>query len=219
MKAILKSIRPQHTCNILNGLKIIEIDKSAPKEWKDYLSGKTKEKPKPREVLIYCTKGNKDTCLEYADNPDKTKEGKWVITSGYPYGNQKVLAKFTLNKVEEIFFYDNEQVLETSTNTLKEEALLKKCCLSFDDLYEYSNGTSKTIYAWHIDNLVIFDKQKELSEFKRPEWEKCGVKDKNGLYQCHKCPYAIHYGHGFGDCGYDKPLKSPQSWCYVEEQL
>ena len=65
-KAILKSIRPRHVSNILNGDKIIELDKSAPKEWKDYLSGKTTEKPKPREVYIYCTK-NGGMTYEYED--------------------------------------------------------------------------------------------------------------------------------------------------------
>ena len=58
------------------------------------------------------------------------------------------------------------------------------------DLLEYADG--KTVYGWHISDLVIYDKPKELNEF----WVEG--------YQTYDCP----------------PLKRlkrpPQSWCYVE---
>lgn len=189
MKAILKSIRPQHDKNILNGLKLIELDKSAPKEWKDYLSGKTKEKPKPREVFIYCTK-DLNALLRFIDNrymflSCSTLTRKQEFESG-KYLNGKVVAKFTLNKVEEI--------VKTSPLHYGTESIYKikdLCCLTDGEIRDYFKG--KNGYAWHIDNLVIFDKPKELSRF--------------GTLT-NKC-------NGFR--GGLKPLtKAPQSWCYVE---
>jgi len=56
------------------------------------------------------------------------------------------------------------------------------------DSKEANNG-----YAWHISNLVIYDKPKELSEFHK----RC-----NDIYGCGAMP----------------PLtRPPQNWCYVEE--
>ena len=47
MKSFLISIHSEWVIKIFNGEKTREIRKTAPKEWVDYLSGKTKEKPKP----------------------------------------------------------------------------------------------------------------------------------------------------------------------------
>ena len=191
MKAILKSIRPRHTGNILNGNKIIEISTTAPKEWVDYLSGKTNKKPKPRDVYIYCTKA-------------KLKDQNWLIDKDNkgdlqsPYG--KVVAKFTLNKVEEIKYcevpFTHEQwFMEYWTKTFSDmEDLLKASCLDYYSLDQYLDNACKRGYAWHIDNLVIFDKPKELYEYK-----------------------TLHHFGIDNKCKMLVPLtKAPQSWCYVE---
>lgn len=61
-------------------------------------------------------------------------------------------------------------------------------CLSMQKISKYANG--KEIYGWHISDLVIYDKPKELSEFNH-----CGVN--------------YHF---------NPPItRPPQSWCYVEE--
>jgi len=225
-KSIIKSIRSQHVCNILNLIKTIEIDKSAPKEWKDYLSGKTRTRPKPREVLIYCTKGDKNHCLEYADNPNPNGNGGWFITSGYPYGNGKVLGKFTLIAVDKIFYryWRNIPGGCYETNCFGEDILLKYSCLSWSELNSYLK--EKTGYAWYIDNLVIFDKPKELSEFRHPHCD--NLKNINVVhnliyddyvfqyYDNERCKNCKSYNSDANDCLKDyKPLtKAPQSWCY-----
>ena len=56
----------------------------------------------------------------------------------------------------------------------------------------------KTGYAWHIDNLEIFDKPKEISEF----WNKRKRMFVNG---------KMLYDHKF------HLTRAPQSWCYVEK--
>ncbi len=52
---------------------------------------------------------------------------------------------------------------------------------------------NKELYGWHISELVIYDKPRELSEFHREEY-------------CYPCISPII-----------RPIKRPpQSWCYVE---
>ena len=196
-KAILMSIRPKWVAKILNGEKTIEIRKKFPIDYVGW-------------VYIYNTKTTKEGVLKLAYIGNKLE---FVLsydkTSKY---QGKVVARFWCDKVEQVFWHNPRK--DEHIPYLKSCNLLKCACLCQDEFEEYVGDNES--YAIHITNLEIFDKPKEIKEFKRVKWNKCGVKDKNGLYQCHKCPHAIHYGHGFGDCGYDLPLKAPQSWCYIE---
>nr|DAV28062.1 MAG TPA: hypothetical protein [Caudoviricetes sp.] len=45
------------------------------------------------------------------------------------------------------------------------EEILKLSCLTNDDLNAY--GGLKTLYGWHISDLKIYDRPRELSEFGR----------------------------------------------------
>lgn len=92
----------------------------------------------------------------------------------------KVGLKFTLNKVEE-------------TDHIVVEELLKSSCLTFKELDTYLN--KKDGYGWGIDNLVIFDEPKELSEF---------TVSKTFMPKTKPLTFKR------------KLTKSPQSWCYVE---
>lgn len=73
-------------------------------------------------------------------------------------------------------------------------------CLTYDEIENYGKG--KTLYGWHISDLKIYDKPKELSEFKTG----CkGCKERD-TYHC----YFYCYG--------ERPLtRPPQSYMYVEE--
>ena len=73
-------------------------------------------------------------------------------------------------------------------------------CLTFSELKDYVGN--KTGYAWWIENLKIYDKPKELSEFNRPEIDL--TSDETGSAVCPMFSYK-------------KLTKAPQSWCYVEE--
>ncbi len=90
-------------------------------------------------------------------------------------------------------------------------------CLSEKELEDYL-GTGNG-YAWHISDLKIYDRSKELGEFfGYGECEPDPIK-------CHACKYMEHGNSWAGieaDCNafYDglKQLnRPPQSWCYVEE--
>ena len=89
-------------------------------------------------------------------------------------------------------------------------------CIKREKLFEYANG--KELYGWHISNLVIYDKPKELYEFKTL------CTDFYDGKHCEECDYFIDgrgYEYDESDCGCDglKPLKRPpQSWCYVESE-
>ncbi len=64
-------------------------------------------------------------------------------------------------------------------------------CIRREKLFEYANG--KELYGWHISDLVIYDKPKELGEF-------TGLRKTKFGYE----PIKI--------------TRPPQSWCYVEVQ-
>ena len=78
------------------------------------------------------------------------------------------------------------------------ETIRGNACLTVEELQDYCNG--KDIYFWRISNLKIYDKPKELSEFRK--YYECG---NNSCGSCDKC-----------DKDY-RLTRPPQSWCYVEE--
>lgn len=75
--------------------------------------------------------------------------------------------------------------------------ILETSCLIYEQLHRYARGDA--LYAWHISDLKIYDKPKELCEFSKPNICRRGR-------QKHQCI-------GCWDCEIKRP---PQSWCYVE---
>ena len=197
----MKSIRPQHVCNILNWLKKLEISTTAPKDWKDYLSGKTDKKPEPIDVLIYVTK-EKGTYL-YGDKSVFEGKREWFwcqkrIGNGIvPLLNGKVVAKFTLKDVEVIKCIPNTYQYETQSRNMV--SLVEDACLDAGTLDNYLKR--KLGYAWHIDNLVIFDKPKEIAM--------C-THDNNATF------YTKRWDKAFKRWRIGALIRAPQSWCYVE---
>jgi len=187
-KAILISINPKWVAKILNGEKTLEIRKTIPKC--DY----------PIDVYIYCTSHKNYTQSLYELETYK-KRRKFDVDFYIPSDpgfilNGKVVAKFTLNTVEEIppmykWQKDYEKHLE------------ENACISQKDLFAYLDMHKPTRcgYAWHIDNLEIFNKPKPLSQFLIPSHKVQGI-DKDGSDKT----FTIL-----------KPLdRAPQSWCFVE---
>lgn len=74
----------------------------------------------------------------------------WVnvyITKARPHYYGKVIFKFWFENYEEI-------------NTLNKEEVLKKSCVSEEELKKYEKG-----YAWHINKLKVFNFSKTLEDF------------------------------------------------------
>ena len=89
--------------------------------------------------------GNEFKCFIYCTQGQKTH-----LASG------KVIGEF-ICRVEVFGYNKNGYGLQD------EERLLKLSCLTEKELYGYLKG--KKAYGWHISNLVMYDKPRELSEF------------------------------------------------------
>lgn len=142
-KVILMSIQPKWLVKILNGEKTIEIRKSIPKC------------ELPIDVYLYCTKGKSLLRL-----PTGNKE--WFLEA--PYGwvvdkktgfNGRVVAKFTLNKVEDCCDMSATEL------ELKSKLSIAEIC----DYIKAKEVDPKMVYAWHIKRLEIFNKPKDLWDF------------------------------------------------------
>lgn len=81
---------------------------------------------------------------------------------------------------------------------------LNGTCLSQEEIRDYCNG--QDLSAWHIYDKLLWDKPKELSEFR-----KICQSD-----YCHTCDYAVKKNGYLVDC--DRSVKRPpQSYMFVEE--
>ena len=141
MKSVLISIRPKWCEKICNGEKTIEVRKSAPKEV-------------PFKCYIYCTASNAHDALVVGGGEAKLIHCcnyKSAIPVGGVIGNGKVIGEFICRGIMQPF------------HSLR--LMAKESCLTEEELVTYSNG--KPLYGWRISDLKIYDKPKELSEFRK----------------------------------------------------
>lgn len=193
-KAILLSIKPKYVAKILNGEKTIEIRKTIPKC------------DLPIDVYIYCTKDLKNgkEALTWL-NEKALKQVKNITYNGKELLG-KVVAKFTLRNIEEIKPFDEYNSPFGLAYKLTEEKIItcQKAQLTYDEYNRYLKD--KTGYAYHIEDLVIFDRPKELWEFN----------SFNGIVPCNKCHFQ---GVSNCECNHCNSLyKAPQNYCYVESE-
>lgn len=208
MKSVLISIRPKWCELIASGRKTIEVRKTRPKI------------SVPFKCYIYCTKPKMITKYVFKpeDYPEYMRPEKTVFCkvpdASSPFcsevnGNGKVIGEFVCDNVE-VLFDTNGNPENYMTDILP--SILQKTALSYDEFGNYvgSRADKNSIYGWHISNLKIYDKPRELSEFGRG----CDAENINEIH-CRDCKKLV----SFNDicevmC---KPLnRSPQSWCYVE---
>ena len=117
-------------------------------------------------------------------------------------GSGKVIGEFVCDRVYVIEYPYINAIFSSIYGYFNiEPYLLNKMCLDHSDLETYGDG--KTLYGWHISNLKIYDKPKELSDFKK--YNRTCYYDHLGLAtpKCKDCK----------ECNFTHP---PQSWCYVE---
>lgn len=181
MKSVLISIRPKWCEKIASGEKTIEVRKTAPKEV-------------PFKCYIYCSKDNVNEIVLLKNYKNRFIFGDYRNADGHFYtiANGKVIGEFICDKVDEYTFSHYEA--EYRVTHVEQDAM----CLNQPELIRYGKG--KTLYGLHISDLKIYDKPKELSEFRTP-----------------KNPHRIGNSHSWILDGYQKITRPPQSWQYVEE--
>ncbi len=134
-----------------------------------------KTKPKietPFKCYIYCTKG---------------KPGDLSVC---PDQFETIIGEFVCDGIEDFSQWEYEY-----DTLLRHINLYAGTNGDYKFLSHYLNGQKKG-YAWHISDLVVYDKPKELNDFHAPCDSKC-----DGM-----CTY--------GCCRII--ARPPQSWCYVE---
>lgn len=179
MKSILLSIKPKYVELIASGQKTIEVRKTAPQEvpFKCYIY----ESRNGGHRCKHCNE--KDSCYSYAPK-----------NVGCYNGRGKVIGEFICNNASEldyVYYWNNGYEFAT--------------CLTYRQVADYGKG--KTLYGWHISDLKIYDKPRELSEFSRP----CSY---SGL--CFSCKRTSFKKDGNLLCN-TKITRPPQSWMRVED--
>lgn len=210
MKSVMLSIKPKWCELIASGRKTIEVRKTRPKL------------ETPFKCYIYCTSVKGLNLQDYV-NVHRATNGAVDDWS------DKVIGEFTCDETLQFNHDDyNPPDYDISDDDLN------RTCLLQEDLYRYASG--KTLYGWHISDLVIYDVPRELSEFV--------VNDKMAIKTCrHRIrwgqPESVTQHGGWIKGGYcctrysepvscepvfcenyiTKPVsRPPQSWCYVEEE-
>ena len=194
MKSVLISTRPKLVEKICHKIgedetgkaiyeKRIEVRKTAPKEV-------------PFKCYIYETKG------QYV----KFTHG---AHTKYGYGRGKVIGDFICDRIICSQAYFDSQGKNHLTNVFPDD--IKKTCLDEYDLWDYIAGKAVKAnqmydgYLWHISDLKIYDKPRELSEFRKP----C-----DRFLDCCTCRRLVH--NEYMSCD-NKITRPPLSWCYVED--
>ncbi len=183
-KAVLISIKPEWCELITNGMKTVEIRKTAPKI------------DAPFKCYIYCTNGA-DLLYRSASTSEihitAKRQADILKGNGHSVLNGKVIGEFVCDEIRTEW---------EVADGLVDIVLEMQSCVDCKELIEYADG--KKLYSWNISNLVIYDKPKELNEFKKHNrhchYEHLGL----ATPKCSECK----------ECQLERP---PQSWCYVEE--
>ena len=183
MTSIMLSIQPNWCTEIAEGKKTIEVRKTRPNI------------EIPFKVYIYCTRpytgSTDDNFYIYQDDTPKKVNGT-------------VIGEFVCDRIDEVipdynpitkkFMYGNVYNLEST-------------CLENEQCQEYGKG--KPLYGWHITDLKIYDKPKELSEFKKAGF----MTEEEWLFNLYPNTHC-HYEAWAKRFEINKP---PRSWCYVQE--
>lgn len=185
MESVLISIQPKWCELIASGKKTVEVRKTRPKI------------DTPFKVPIYCTQG--ETLLKTINNSlfvDNSYQDGENLYGLYEKVNSKVIGEFVCDNIDKVSWF------RTPNDPRWVNYFYEEKCLTSNELYKYSGG--KDFYEWHISDLVIYDKPKELGEFKIVGCKGCRDKD---TYHCKF--------HCIGERRIKRP---PQSWCYAERR-
>ena len=168
--AVLLSVQPRWCDKIAKNEKSLEIRKTRPKI------------ETPFKCYIYQTKNGKvGTGLFTADGEIMGRSVK----------NGKVIGEFICDNIR--CFGVPYPAFQ---NELDKSILIDSCC-TYYMLHRYAYHDA--LYGWHISDLQIYDKPKELGEFTSGS-------------------SRLTFGVDGGGWRWSGMKRAPQSWCYVEVQ-
>ena len=201
MKSVLISIQPKWCELIASGKKKVEVRKTRPKI------------DTPFKCYIYQTKMKWIYDILFEMKLFSLAH-KLLISKG------KVIGEFICDDINTTDVVHSDEEVGWYVNNMH---AVKGSCLDEYDILNYCPKEA-TIYGWHISDLVIYDKPKELNEFyrwtdyddskndKRP----CSYCEHNAFDYSENCEYcAIDYDGEH--CVHLQMKRPPQSWCYVEK--
>ena len=201
MTAVMLSVWPAWCEKIIDRKKTVEVRKSRPKI------------EPPFKCYIYCSL------------PKYDHEDFFVVNAGTEnafsfYGGGKVIGEFVCNRVEDYSKWEYDiPALYRHINLF--------ACIDFPELYKYlPNGGG---YGWHISDLKIYDRPREITEFltvDKKAVKTCPYRERTGQAEI----VTKHNGWIKGSylckidgitwcypCHTKNIERPPQSWCYVEE--
>lgn len=184
---ILASLKPYYYYLIGEKKKNIEVRKSALKDL-------------PQDIVFYMSKDEKS----FAKIPKEFQE-KYRKHFG------KVGIKVICDRIDEYkyVYCDHPEIgypvgYDCGDNWYDiDDEDLQKACLTEEEFKRYGNG--KPLYGWHISDLKIYDKPRELSEFR------ISCNRKNLCYSCNRFT-----GKPWDICN-NSITRPPQSYMRVKE--
>ncbi len=176
-RSILTSIQPYYVFLIIAramGWKVeqgktVEVRKSFPQasDW-------------DRKSLIYCSRDRRSfnripkeyqplmaqllgkVIGEFVCDEITLYEGEFWDDETY----EAVRERYEPDDFEEYGEYEYETIADNEQENYKDVPFFKQSCLTWEELREYLGKGDHVFYGWHISDLKIYDKQRELREFK-----------------------------------------------------
>lgn len=136
-------------------------------------------------------------------------KGKSIVSEALNtvYGGGKVIGSFVCDGIIDVYVPLSKQAAP-----LDKEIVERDACLSLSEIQKYA-GNKMFLRGLHITKPKLFDKPKELSEFRVV----C-----HRTIHCRACEYVEVVWHEDEQCFYyecRRPsiIRPPQSFCYVED--
>lgn len=227
MKAVLIAIQPYYVFLIIAQLLGWDIPQKKTEEVrKDF----PKDSAWNKRVLVYCSKNRKSYNRIPAQHQPFMEKllgrvvGEFLCDKITQYESE-FWDDATYEAIHEVYEpcdfeeygeYEHELIAANDDNR-DDNPLCKSACLTWEELRDYIGKDINDFYGWHISDLKIYDKPKELGEFYTTNNNiKCEHKQRgynmdfctqfeNGQYFCKML-----------NCDKKKITRPPQSWCYVE---
>ena len=211
MKSVLMAVYPEFCSLIVSGEKTTELRKTRPKI------------ETPFKVYVYCTLPKKSGDAFLVGETPRCANGKVIcefVCDCITNYEAELWDDETFERIQEFYEpddfaeygeYEYKTIADNSDDFWKNNMLCESSCVTIEELRKYLGTGITEFYGLHISDLIVYDKPKELSEFR-----------KSGALSYDDWLYSMY--NGTSESSYEKYLfpftltRPPQSWCYVETE-